>query len=91
MPLDCAALTNVGYQPKFANDAFAFRETVMEMWQRLNSTKAAAEQKPSEPMITKERHQEALAAARASMYASKVSNIMDAPIPGVRFMDAAKY
>ena len=40
MPLGCAALTNVGYEPKFVNDAFAFRETVTEMRQRLNKTKA---------------------------------------------------
>ena len=33
MPLSCAALTNVGYEPKFVNDAFAFRETVVEMQQ----------------------------------------------------------
>ena len=31
MPLNCAALTNVGYESKFANDAFAFKETVTEM------------------------------------------------------------
>ena len=62
-PLSCAALTNVGYEPKFTNDAFAFRETVAEMRQRLDRTKAeAAEQKPAEPMITEECHQEALAA-----------------------------
>ena len=39
-PLNCAALTNVGYEPKFANDAFTFRETVAEMQQHLNRTKA---------------------------------------------------
>ena len=27
MPLQCTALTNVGYELKFVNDAFAFRET----------------------------------------------------------------
>ena len=83
MPLSCAALTNVGYEPKFMNDAFTFRETVVEMWQCLNRTKAeAAEQKPAEPMITEECHQEALAATCAPMYASKTSNITVAPIPG---------
>ena len=92
MPLNCAALTNVGYEPKFTNDAFAFRETVAEMRQRLDRTKAeAAEQKQAKPMITEECHQEALAAACAPMYASKTSNIMVAPIPGVEFIDAAKY
>ena len=81
MPLSCAALTNVGYEPKFVNDAFAFRETVAEMWQCLDRTKAeAAEQKQAEPMITKECHQEALAASRAPMYTSKTSNIMVAQI-----------
>ena len=29
-PLNCTALTNVGYEPKFANDAFTFREFVTE-------------------------------------------------------------
>ena len=92
MPLSCAALTNVGYEPKFANDAFAFRETVVEMQQRLDRTKAeAAEQKQAEPMITEECHQEALAAAHAPMYASKTSDITVAPIPGMEFIDAAKY
>ena len=96
-PLNCTALTNVGYEPKFMNDAFAFRETVAEMRQRLDRTRAevakqtAAEQKAAEPMITKERHQEALAAARAPMYASKTSNIKVAPMLGVQFVDPAKY
>ena len=92
MPLNCAALTNVGYELKFVNDAFTFKETVTEMQQRLDRTKAeAAEQKPSEPMITDECHQEALAAAQAPMYASKTSNITVAPIPDMEFIDAAKY
>ena len=91
-PLSCTALTNVGYEPKFTNDAFAFRETVAEMWQRLDRTKAeAAEQKQAEPMITEECHQEALAATHAPMYASKTSDITVAPIPAVEFVDAAKY
>ena len=92
IPLNCTALTNVGYEPKFANDAFAFRETVAEMQQCLNRTKAeAAEKKPPEPMITDEHHQEALAATRTPMFASKSSGIQVAPIPGVEFVDAAKY
>ena len=37
-PLNCTALTNVGYEPKFANDAFAFRESVVEMRQCLDRT-----------------------------------------------------
>ena len=91
-PLSCAALTNVGYEPKFANDTFAFRETVTEMQQCLDRTKAeAAEQKQAEPMITKEHHHEALAATCAPMYASKTSDITVAPIPSVEFVDAAKY
>ena len=90
-PLNCTALTNVGYEPKFTNDAFAFKETVAEMWQCLDRTKAeAAEQKPPEPMITDEHHQEALAATQAPMYASKTSNITVALIPDVEFIDAAK-
>ena len=92
MPLNCTALTNVGYEPKFMNDAFAFKETVVQMRQRLNRTKAeAAERKPPEPMITDECHQEALAATQGPMYASKTSNITMAPIPDVEFIDAAKY
>ena len=72
-PLNCTALTNVGYEPKFVNDAFAFRESVAEMWQWLDRTRAeaakqtAAEQKVAEPMITEECHQEALAAAHVPM------------------------
>ena len=41
-PLNCTALTNVGYEPKFANDTFAFRESVMEMQQSLDRTRAEA-------------------------------------------------
>ena len=91
------ALTNVGYEPKFANDAFAFRETVAEMQQHLDRTKAEAakqttdEQKAAEPMITNACHQGALAAARVPMYASKTSDIKVAPMPGMQFIDAAKY
>ena len=94
-PLNCTALTNVGYEPKFTNDAFAFRESVAEILQRLDRTRAeaarqtAAEQKVAEPMITKKHHQEALAAARVPMYASKTSNIEVAPMPGVQFVDPA--
>ena len=96
-PLNCTALTNVGYEPKFTNNAFAFRESVAEMWQQLDRTRAeaakqtAAEQKAAEPMITEERHQEALAATRVPMYASKTSNIEVTPMPGVQFIDPAKY
>ena len=42
-------------------------------------------------MITEECHQEALAATRVPMYASKTSNIEVAPMPGVQFVDPAKY
>ena len=38
-PLNCTALTNMGYEPKFVNNAFAFKETVAEMRQRLDRTK----------------------------------------------------
>ena len=41
-PLNCTAWTNVAYEPKFANDAFAFQETVAEMWQCLERTKTEA-------------------------------------------------
>ena len=87
----------MGYEPKFTNDAFAFRETVAEMRQRLNRTRAeaakqtAAEQKAAEPMITEECHQEALAATHIPMYTSKTSNIKVAPMPGMQFIDPAKY
>ena len=96
-PLNCTALTNVGYEPKFANDAFTFRESVAEMQQRLDRTRAetakqtAAEQKVAEPMITEEHHQEALAATHVPMYASKTSNIEVTPMPGMQFIDPAKY
>ena len=39
-PLNYTALTNVRYEPKFANDTFTFRETVAEMRQRLDRTRA---------------------------------------------------
>ena len=96
-PLNCTALTNVGYEPKFTNDTFAFRESVTEMRQRLDRTRAEAarqtadEQKAAEPMMTEECHQEALAATRVPMYASKTSNIEVAPMLGVQFVDPAKY
>ena len=67
------------------------------MRQHLDRTRAevakqtAAEQKAAEPMITEECHQEALAAARVPMYASKTSNIEVAPMLGVQFIDPAKY
>ena len=54
----------MAYKPKFANDAFVFQETVAEMRQRLNRTKAGAvETKPPEPVVTNEVHKEALATA----------------------------
>ena len=96
-PLNCTALTNVGYEPKFMNDTFAFRESVAEMRQRLDRTRAevakqtAAEQKMAEPMITEERHQVALAAARVPMYTSKTSNIEVTPMPDMQFIDPEKY
>ena len=81
--LNCTAWTNVAYEPKFTNDAFAFQETVAEVRQRLDRTKTeAAETKPPEPMITDELHREALAAAQTPMFASKSSNIQVAPMPG---------
>ena len=43
-PLNCTALTNVGYEPKFANDAFAFRETFTEMRQRLSRQQLSRKQ-----------------------------------------------
>ena len=96
-PLNCTALTNVAYEPKFANDAFAFRESVVEMQQWLDRTRAeaakqtAAEQKTAEPMITEECHQEALAAAHVPMYVSKTRNIKVTPMPDVQFVDPEKY
>ena len=67
--LQCTALTNVGYEPKFTNDTFAFRETVMG-----GKTETTKEELP-EPMITKDHYREALAAAQAPMFASKTSDI----------------
>ena len=91
-PLQCPALTNVGYEPKFANDAFTFRETVTEMRQCLNREKAAAaEKKPPEPMITDERHWEALATARTPMFASESSDIQVVFPPGSESVDPVKY
>ena len=96
-PLNCIALTNVGYEPKILNDAFAFKESVTEMRQRLDRTRAeaanqtAVEQKMAEPMITEECHQAALAAALVPMYASKTSNIEVTPMPDVQFVDPEKY
>ena len=96
-PLNCIALTNVGYEPKFANDAFAFKESVMEMQQRLDRTRAevanqtAVGQKTAEPMITEEHHQVALAAVCVPMYASKTSNMEVTPMPDVQFVDPEKY
>ena len=51
----------------------------------------AAKKKPPEPIINKEHHQEALATAWTPMFASKSSDIQVAPMPGVEFIDAAKY
>ena len=96
-PPDCTALTNVGYEPKFANNAFVFRESVTEIQQRLDMTRAqaarqtAAEQKAAEPMITEEHHQEALAATHVPMYPSKTSDIEVAQMPGVEFIDPVRY
>ena len=96
-PLNCNALTNVGYEPKFMNDTFAFKESVAEMRQRLDRTKAevakqtATEQKMAQPMITDECHKAALVAARVPMYTSKTSNIEVTPIPDVQFVDPEKY
>ena len=90
--LQCAALTNVGCEPKFTNDAFAFRETVAEMRQRLNREKAeATERRPSEPMITDDHHQEALATARAPIFASKSSDIQVVFPPGAKSVNPVKY
>ena len=80
------------YEPKFTNDAFAFQETVTEMWQRLDRTIAeAVETKPPEPMVTDELHKEALAEAQTPMFVSKSSNIEVAPMMGVEFVDLEKY
>ena len=45
MPLQCAALTNVGYEPKFVNDAFTFKETVAQMRQCLHKAKTEVKKK----------------------------------------------
>ena len=90
--LQCTALTNMGYEPKFMNDPFAFKKTVAEMRQNLNRAKTeATEKKPPEPMITEDCHQEALAAARTPMFASKSSDIQ-VVLPSVaESVDPVKY
>ena len=90
--LQCTALTNVGYEPKFANDAFAFRETVGEMWQHVNRGKTeTTKEEPPEPMITEDLHLEALAAAQAPMFASKTSDIQVVLPSGAEAVDRVKY
>ena len=85
-------MTTVTYEPKFANNAFVFQETVTEMQQRLDRTKKeATEMKPPEPMITDELHREALAAAQTPMFGSKSSDIEVTPMPRVEFVDPVKY
>ena len=91
-PLGCTALTNVGYEPKFANDAFTFRETVEEMWQCFNKAKTEVKEKvPPGSEITEECHKVALATARVPMFASKSSGIKVAMPEGVESIDPAKY
>ena len=92
MPLQCTALTNVGYEPKFANDAFAFRETVADMRQCLDRGKTeTTKEEPPEPMITEDHQREALAAARVPMFASKTSDIQVVLPSGVEAVDPVKY
>ena len=91
-PLQCTALTNVGYEPKFANDVFAFRETVAEMRQLLDRGKTEATKKePPEPKITEDCHQEALAATQAPMFVSKSSDIQVVLPSGAEAVDPVKY
>ena len=92
MPLQCTALTNMGYEPKFANDAFAFRETVTEMRQHLDRGKTeTTKEEPPEPMITEDCHWEALAATQAPMFASKTSDIQVVLPSGAEAVDPVKY
>ena len=82
----------MAYEPKFANDTFAFQETVTEMRQRLNRAKAdSVKTKPPKPVVTDDVHQEALAMARTPMFTSKSSNIEVAAMLGVEFVDPVKY
>ena len=91
-PLQCTALTNVGYEPKFANDAFAFRETVTEMRQCLNRGKTeTTKEQPLEPMITEDLYREALAATQALMFASMTSDIQVVLLLGAVAVDPVKY
>ena len=89
-PVQCTALTNVGYEPKFANDAFAFQETVVEMQQCLDQekTETPQEEQPKH-MITDKRHQEVLAMAQTTAFTS--TSIQMVPPPGVIFVDPVKY
>ena len=52
MPLQCVALTNVGYEPKFVNDVFAFKEIVTEMQQHLEAKTEVKKKEPPELVIT---------------------------------------
>ena len=93
-PPNCVALTCIGYKPKFANDAFGFKETVAEMRQHLVRAKkeaAAAATEEPEPMVTEEQHKEALATAQTTIFASESSDIQVAPMLGVEFVDPVKY
>ena len=75
----------MGCEPKFTNDAFTFKETVMEMWQCLDKAKTEVKK------ITEEQHKAALASARAPMFASKSSDIAVVMPEGVDSVDPAKY
>ena len=66
MSLQCAALTSVAYEPKYANDTFVFKETVAEMWQHYEKEKSEAKGRKQPQLVPdseEERHHQVLAAA----------------------------
>ena len=94
MPVQCVVLTGVAYKPKYANNMFAFKETVTEMWQHYEKEKSEAKGKKQQQSVQdakEECHHQALAAAQALMFASKTSNIQVVMLEGAVTVDPAKY
>ena len=94
MPPNCLAWTCVGYEPKYVNDAFAFKETVAEMQQHYDKEKLeVTEQKLPQPAPSAEDeyHKQAWEAALTPMLASKSSNLQVMMPEGVECIDPMKY
>ena len=93
-PLQCPALTSVGYELKYANNAFTFKETVAEMWQCYDKERSETEKKkPPQPVLSaeEERHKQALAAATTPMFTSKSSDIQVVMSEGAVSVNPVKY